>query len=72
MRPGLRGGKIDIWRPSVRARWLMPWDGTRAPRQERDQRGQGPEPKSVLATGRQSGKRMQALLARKQKEKTEG
>ena len=56
----------------MRAWWLLPWDGTRAPRQEHDQRGQGPEPKSVLATGRQSGKRMQALLARKQKEKTEG
>lgn len=56
----------------MRGRWLVPWDAMRAPRQERDQRGQGPEPESILATGRQSSKQMQGLLARKQKTKTIG
>lgn len=55
----------------MRGRWLVPWVGMRvqAPRQERDQRGQGPELKSILATRRQSSKRMQGLLARETEDK---
>lgn len=48
--------------------WLVPWVGMRAPRQGVTREGRGLNRESILATRRQSSKRMQGLLARNRRQ----